>query len=428
MCRRAKPAWHTDPTYPPTASGYWLPRCKSTAGCPAAWYLSTAVLGKRLVRPRERVLRQPGHPTASGSTPRPMLEPMALTSGGRPSPTGSRSSLRLGPRKTRTLPWRPMATRSSRRSATTHARSGFMTRMETGKFPPKATPPVTAYRRTAAVCFIWRRKTVRTKITAANFCVSDLHSAQVAKVLPGIRVASFSLSPDGKRVAYDARDENGKHRIWLASLDHRFAPRQVSSGAGESSPQYVPSGKIYFRVSEGEVDYLYRMNDDGTQREKILPEPIIYLDAVSPDERFVAIRRATKGEDNPTAVDVVPLAGGRTVRVCSGWCNVSWTRDEKYFYLSWPPMKGGAQWRTFIIPLAHGSELPPLPANGIQSEKDIPEPLPHTGPVSWIFVINATQKLPMTSRPDSTQEAATCVGEPQSNRKPPSNWRLSWPH
>ncbi|MGB8782739.1 MAG: protein kinase [Terriglobales bacterium] len=258
--------------------------------------------------------------------------------------------------------------------------------------------------------------------------VSDLHSAQVAKVLPGIRVASFSLSPDGKRVAYDARDENGKHRIWLASLDHRFAPRQVSSGAGESWPQYVPSGKIYFRVSEGEVDYLYRMNDDGTQREKILPEPIIYLDAVSPDERFVAIRRATKGEDNPTAVDVVPLAGGRTVRVCSGWCNVSWTRDEKYFYLSWPPMKGGAQWRTFIIPLAHGSGLPPLPANGIQSEKDIPEPLPHTGPVSWIFVINATQKLPMTSRPDSTQEAATCVGEPQSNRKPPSNWRLSWPH
>jgi len=202
--------------------------------------------------------------------------------------------------------------------------------------------------------------------------VSDLHSGQVSKVLPGIAVAGFSLSPDGKRVAYDARDENGKHRIWLASLDHRFAPRQVSSGAGESSPQYAASGKIYFQVSEGEVDYLYRMNEDGTQREKILPEPIIYLDAVSSDERFVAIRSATKGEDNPTAVDVVPLAGGRTVRVCSGWCSVHWTRDGKYFYFSWPPMKGGSQWRTYIIPLPHGGDLPSFPAQGIQSEKDLP--------------------------------------------------------
>src|SRR6202167_1769892 len=40
---------------------------------------------------------------------------------------------------------------------------------------------------------------------------SDLRSSQVSKVLPGIAVLSFSLSPDGKRVAYDVRDENGKH-------------------------------------------------------------------------------------------------------------------------------------------------------------------------------------------------------------------------
>jgi transposase len=32
------------------------------------------------------------------------------------------------------------------------------------------------------------------------------------------------------------------------------------------------------------------------------------------------------------------------------------------------------------------------------------------------------------SLPDSRQEAATWYGEPQSNRKSPSSWRLSWPH
>jgi len=190
--------------------------------------------------------------------------------------------------------------------------------------------------------------------------------------LPGIAVVDFSLSPDGKRVAYDSRDENGKHRIWLASLDHRFAPRQIGSGPGESSPTYGASGKGYFQVSEGDVDHIYRMNDDGTQREKLLLEPIIYLEGVSPDERFVAVRRGTKGEDNPTAIEIVPLAGGPAVRVCASWCSVHWTRDDKNLYFSRPSMKGGAQWRTYIIPLPHGAGMPIFPAKGVQSDKDLP--------------------------------------------------------
>ena len=198
--------------------------------------------------------------------------------------------------------------------------------------------------------------------------ISDLRSGQTSKGLPGVTMGSFTLSPDGKRVAYDSRDENGKRQVWVASLDHRFAPRQVGSGAW---PTYAPSGKIYSQVSEGDVDYLYRMNDDGTQREKILPEPIIYLEAVSPDERFVAIRRATKQEDSPTAIEIVPLAGGAAVRVCGGWCGVEWTRDGKNFYFSRPAMKGSSQWRTYVIPLTHGN-LPSFPANGVQSDKDLP--------------------------------------------------------
>jgi eukaryotic-like serine/threonine-protein kinase len=201
--------------------------------------------------------------------------------------------------------------------------------------------------------------------------VSDLHSGQVSKVLPGIAVLSFSLSPDGKRVVYDSRDEVGKHGLWLASLDHRFTPRRIGSGAAESRPVYAPSGKIYFQASEGDVDYLYRMNDDGTQPEKLLPDPIIILRAISPDERFVAVRRATKGEDSPTAIEILPLGGGPAVRVCSGWCGADWTRDGKNFYFSRPTMKGGSHWRTYIIPLSHGT-LPAFPAKGVQSDKDLP--------------------------------------------------------
>jgi serine/threonine protein kinase len=201
---------------------------------------------------------------------------------------------------------------------------------------------------------------------------SDLRSGQASKVLPGIAIVDFSLSPDGKRVAYDSRDENGKRRIWVASLDHRFAPRQISSGPGEKSPTYRASGKIYFQVADGDFDYVYRMNDDGTQREKLLPEPIIYLTDVSADERFLAVRRATKGEDDPTAIEIVPLAGGPAVRVCANWCRVEWTQDGKNLYFSRPSMKGGSQWRTYIIPLPHGAGIPLFPAKGVQSDKDLP--------------------------------------------------------
>jgi hypothetical protein len=34
-------------------------------------------------------------------------------------------------------------------------------------------------------------------------------------------------------------------------------------------------------------------------------------------------------------------------------------------------MKGSSQWRTYIIPLSHGT-LPAFPAKGIQSDKDLP--------------------------------------------------------
>ena len=35
-------------------------------------------------------------------------------------------------------------------------------------------------------------------------------------------------------------------------------------------------------------------------------------------------------------------------------------------------MKGSSQWRTYIIPLAHGVDVPSLPAKGVESDKDLP--------------------------------------------------------
>lgn len=200
--------------------------------------------------------------------------------------------------------------------------------------------------------------------------VSDLHSGQAGKVLPGITIRNYWLSPDGKRVAYDSLDENGKSRLWLASLDHRFTPKQITSIAGEAEPVYAPSGKLYFRVSEGDVDFLYRMNEDGSQREKVFPDPITDILSIAPDERLVVVARAVQGEENSIATEAIPLAGGPSVRICNLFCAIDWSRDGKLLYFTPPAMK--SSWKTFIIPLAHGSDLPPLPAKGVRSEFELP--------------------------------------------------------
>ncbi len=226
---------------------------------------------------------------------------------------------------------------------------------------------------------------------------SDLHSGQVSRVLPGIAVVSFSLSPDDKRVIYDSRAHDGKHGLWVAALDHHSTPRQIGSGAGKIEPLYGSSGRVYFQATEGNADYLYRMREDGGQREKILNEPVTGLGAISPDERYVVVGRVTKGEEDPTAVEAVPLAGGPAVRLCTSWCSIDWTRDQKALYFSLFSTKGHSDWRTYVIPIPRGGGLPSFPAKGVHSEADLPnraalqvlEELVSPGPDSSLNIASA---------------------------------------
>jgi serine/threonine protein kinase len=199
--------------------------------------------------------------------------------------------------------------------------------------------------------------------------VLDLGTGQASKVLPGIAVLSFSVSPDDKQVVFDTVDENEQHHLWLCSTEHGFAPRQIRSASGEFFPQYSRSGRIYYLVSEGKLAYLYRMKDDGTREEKITSEPIVYAFGISPDERFVVVHRTLSKEDKFWDAEAVPVAGGPWVPLCSGWCEADWARDGKAMYFYWRSFSGNP--RTYVVPIPHGSDLPKLPDSGFQSEKEL---------------------------------------------------------
>jgi len=209
---------------------------------------------------------------------------------------------------------------------------------------------------------------------ANELWVSDLQSGQAAQVLPGIAVADYSVSADGKRVVYEVRNPDGTTQLWLGSVDHRFTPKPIGPPNGKSVQYARASGNIYFKVTEGNTDYLYRINEDGTQLEKLLPEPIISFGGVSPDESMVVVRRDAKGEGSPTVVEAVSLRGGHDVPLCSELCSVGWSFDGKTFYLRLPAMKSPTGTvESYVFPLAKGVDLPALPAQGVQSDKDVPK-------------------------------------------------------
>lgn len=198
--------------------------------------------------------------------------------------------------------------------------------------------------------------------------VVDLDRNETRRPLPDFVVSSFSLSPDGKHIAFASPDKQGHPHLWLASLDLRSAPRQFSSTADEDQPYFAPDGQLYFRAAEGGQNFLYRMNLDGSGRTKVLPGPIYGFQSLSVDGQWVVLRVATQGEDVPYATMAYPLAGGAPVRLCAVNCIARWAPGGKALTFIVSSM-GDTQ--TFLVPLAPGRPLPSLPAGGIKSKAEL---------------------------------------------------------
>src|SRR5581483_10487633 len=192
---------------------------------------------------------------------------------------------------------------------------------------------------------------------------ADLATGESSKVLPGIAVLTFSLSLDGKRVVFDTLETGGKHRLWLASTEHLSAPHSIGPGIEGSYPMYSRSGRIYFESSDKQPNAVYRVSEDGTGEQKLYAG-LDYATGISPDERFMAVRRVVNPDNDWMQADAVPTSGGPPVPLCSGWCGVDWTRDGKAMYFYW--MSSWSNIRTYVVPIAHGTDLPNLPKNGFQ--------------------------------------------------------------
>jgi serine/threonine protein kinase len=196
--------------------------------------------------------------------------------------------------------------------------------------------------------------------------MKDLSSGKMDRVLPGYSINTYSVSRDGKQVAFTANDPAGHPRIWVAPMNRRSSPVRISSTEVEDSPQFLPDGDLVFRVVEGGSNFLYRMKPDGSGRSKIKAQRILDLFSVSPDGRWVIVATPNPNQEHTAATAAFRQEGNEEVLVCPGFCRIDWDTSGKFVFFTF--QKGN----TYALPLTQQSGLPKLPPDGVSRLEDFP--------------------------------------------------------
>jgi serine/threonine protein kinase/Tol biopolymer transport system component len=207
--------------------------------------------------------------------------------------------------------------------------------------------------------YLIRRKGLSAAFTRQDgeLWVTDLATSQSERLLGDILVTSYDISADDTQAVFSTRDKQERSHLWLASLDLRFPPKQFESSVDEDQPQWDAAGQIYFRAAEGKQNFVYRMNSDGSQRTKVLPNPILDLAAIAPDGRWALV-----AEGSTVRMNAEPIGGGTPVPVCAIYCGATWSRGGRMLVLFMELMDGT---RTITASLPPGKDLPVLPPGGL---------------------------------------------------------------
>jgi eukaryotic-like serine/threonine-protein kinase len=204
------------------------------------------------------------------------------------------------------------------------------------------------------------RKEASRAFTSGELWMADLDSGRNEDFFPGILMNDFDISRDGTRVVFSSVNAEGTSRVWVTALDRRTPPQLLIQGEADR-PCFGPAGEIFFRVREGNSDFIYRMEKSGVTPQKVSPQPVPEFHGVSPDGQWWI-----QGFSPPTAHST---RGGASVRICN-FCNVGWGPGGKFLYLRFRgigPMGGG---KTVVITLLPGTSLPAFPPTGLQAAED----------------------------------------------------------
>jgi serine/threonine protein kinase len=203
----------------------------------------------------------------------------------------------------------------------------------------------------------------------------DLSTGQQEKLLPGYAIEdAFSISRDGKYVAFSMRDKSGRSALWIAPTNRRSSPVKLTTSDNEDTPFFLPNSDLVFRSAESGGNFVYRMKLDGSDRRKLLPQPVLDLLSVSPDGRWLLFGAASKVDEPPVVVQAFPLEGGPTVALCSGYCGGMWDASGKNFFFYFEALTD----QVLVLPTSPQTGLPKAPPQGIATMEDVKAAKPVT--------------------------------------------------
>ena len=201
----------------------------------------------------------------------------------------------------------------------------------------------------------------------------DLAGGDQENVLPGYSMQSYSVSRDGKLVAFSVTNRDGHASIWVAPADRSASPVKLTpSGGNEDTPHFLPNDDLIFRLIERDHNYVYRMKMDGSGREKVSDEPVLDLVNVSPDGRWVVAASAPSSRNEAFGTRAIPVSGGLPILLCHSYCWTLWDSSGKSFFLNSEDIYNG----TYILPVKRDTSLPKLPDTGFSNADDFKKAKP----------------------------------------------------
>jgi Tol biopolymer transport system component len=98
-------------------------------------------------------------------------------------------------------------------------------------------------------------------------------------------IENFDISPDGKRVVFVEASAAERSPVWVATLDGRSAPRRLTS-IDALRALFRTNSQVIFAGEEQGASLLFRINDDGSGLQKVVPTPVV---------SWIACRRTGSG-------------------------------------------------------------------------------------------------------------------------------------
>ncbi len=131
--------------------------------------------------------------------------------------------------------------------------------------------------------------------------VTDLESGQRQRLLPEYLMQHYTVSQDGQRVAFVSANDKERLGVWLASLDGRSVPRHLTGSEGLQA-FFGARGEVFFAAQEKEGTFIYRVKEDGSDLQRVIPHAVYFLYGVSPDGKYVAAWVTGSTEETANAV------------------------------------------------------------------------------------------------------------------------------